>query len=244
MNLSQIKIEQPFEYNEVENKTVVQDFIDSKGKMWQRNLLYETHGERNFVQVKNEYETNLLGDSRGVEETKSFMNEHLAEDRKIGNQEILTKYEIDEEFKIEDNCEEIITKIKVELSEDEIITNAPEVIDSKREICHDGKSFEDSVKEEEREKKVSTIENSAKSIQQEVKKRKCSQCDYQTSHKTNMDQHIKSVHLRIKGHNCTYCDFQTSQKSYLTVHMNSKHLGIKNTNAINVIIKHIIKILF
>ncbi|KAL3272199.1 hypothetical protein HHI36_022682 [Cryptolaemus montrouzieri] len=102
-------------------------FIDGSGNMLDRNHFYENHGESNLVPIKKEY-----GDSEGIEETKCFMNEFIAEDEKIR-----IKYETSEEPKIEDSYEENTVKIEVEASEEENISNMPEAIDAKEKIWHD-----------------------------------------------------------------------------------------------------------
>ncbi|KAL3272202.1 hypothetical protein HHI36_022685 [Cryptolaemus montrouzieri] len=224
MNLPQKEIEEPFEYNEVENKTFVHHFIDANGNMWEPDTFHETHREKTLVQTNKECEAKQPVDIKEIEETKSLMNEFMAGDGKIRNQEMLIKCE---DLNIEKCNEEIIPKIKVELSEGNI-TNLPEIIDAEGKMCHDEESFQHSIKEEEVEDEISTNENHAESIQRTSKNRQCTRCDCPIACKSNMEQHINNVHLRIKSHSCTYCDFQTAQKSYLQHHMNSVHLGIKN----------------
>ena len=56
---------------------------------------------------------------------------------------------------------------------------------------------------------------------------KCSICDYATSIKGHLKQHIESVHEKIRPHKCFICDNSFSQKGGLKVHIDAVHEGKK-----------------
>ncbi|KAL3272201.1 hypothetical protein HHI36_022684 [Cryptolaemus montrouzieri] len=113
MNLSQTDIKEPLEYNEVENKTFVRHFIDANGKMWERDYFHEAHVESTFLQNKNEYRATQPVNVKEIEETKSLMNEFIAGDGEIRNQEMLIKYETAEDFNIEESNGRLFLKLKL-----------------------------------------------------------------------------------------------------------------------------------
>ena len=54
----------------------------------------------------------------------------------------------------------------------------------------------------------------------------CLFCDYKSSRKHNLIQHIKAKHKdieNIEGDTCGICDFKSSSKHALTQHIKSKH---------------------
>jgi len=51
----------------------------------------------------------------------------------------------------------------------------------------------------------------------------CEECEYDTTNKTWLKQHIKAVHMRIKDFICSHCSYASSWKKHLTRHMKSKH---------------------
>ena len=50
----------------------------------------------------------------------------------------------------------------------------------------------------------------------------CGKCDYKTSEKRQLLQHIKSKHEGVRFP-CDQCDFITTWKKYLTTHIKLKH---------------------
>jgi hypothetical protein len=56
---------------------------------------------------------------------------------------------------------------------------------------------------------------------------KCLTCDYKTSFKHNLVDHIKAVHERKKPHKCWICDYSFNKKSNLKQHISTVHEGKK-----------------
>ena len=83
---------------------------------------------------------------------------------------------------------------------------------------------EDLVLQCETTKSKQNIENS---IPKGNKSHKCTICDYKTSRKGHLNQHIKSVHEGNKPHKCSICDSSFSQKGHLKRHIQSVHGGNK-----------------
>ena len=57
------------------------------------------------------------------------------------------------------------------------------------------------------------------STQKGTKSHTCSICNYTTSHKVHLKQHIESVHEGKKPHKCLVCDYSCSQKFTLKQHI-------------------------
>ena len=53
------------------------------------------------------------------------------------------------------------------------------------------------------------------------------QCDFETTSRGSLTNHLKSVHLGIR-YPCKQCDFQATQKANLKKHHQSVHTGIKH----------------
>ena len=53
----------------------------------------------------------------------------------------------------------------------------------------------------------------------------CKYCDYKTNHKFDLQQHEKAVHVKIKDNKCKLCDFTTSYPQVLKRHMRKRHVG-------------------
>ena len=64
------------------------------------------------------------------------------------------------------------------------------------------------------------------SISEGKKSHNCKICDYTTSQKGHLNQHIESVH-EGKNHKCSICDYCCSQKGRLNQHIKSVHEGKK-----------------
>ena len=58
-----------------------------------------------------------------------------------------------------------------------------------------------------------------------VKTQECPDCDYKTTDKCHLNDHIKAVHHKIKDFLCEQCSYATSRKSNLIKHMNKQHIG-------------------
>jgi KRAB domain-containing zinc finger protein len=58
-----------------------------------------------------------------------------------------------------------------------------------------------------------------------VKDQQCPDCDYKTTDKCHLNEHIKAVHRKIKDFLCEQCSYATSRKSNLIKHINKQHLG-------------------
>ena len=76
----------------------------------------------------------------------------------------------------------------------------------------------------------SSVEEKATNTQNiqetKLKKHKCYQCKYQTSHSFRFKQHVQSVHDGVKI-DCSFCLKKFADKSNLKKHIQSKHEGMK-----------------
>ena len=54
------------------------------------------------------------------------------------------------------------------------------------------------------------------------KPHQCSICDYNSSDKRQLKQHIASVHEGKKPHECSICDYTSSKKGNLKQHIQSE----------------------
>ena len=70
-------------------------------------------------------------------------------------------------------------------------------------------------------------QNIANSIQKGNNSHKCTICDYSSSQKGYLKQHIKSIHEGNKPHKCSICDYGFSKKISLTIHIDAVHEGKK-----------------
>ena len=58
-----------------------------------------------------------------------------------------------------------------------------------------------------------------------VKTQECPDCDYKTTDKCHLNEHIKAVHHKIKDFLCELCSYATSRKSNLVKHISKQHSG-------------------
>ena len=56
-----------------------------------------------------------------------------------------------------------------------------------------------------------------------VKNQACPDCDYKTTDKCHLNEHIKAVHHKIKDFLCEQCSYATSRKSNLVKHIDKQH---------------------
>ena len=56
-----------------------------------------------------------------------------------------------------------------------------------------------------------------------VKDQQCLDCDYKTTDKCHLKEHIKAVHKKIKDFLCEQCSYATSRKSNLIKHIKNQH---------------------
>jgi len=50
----------------------------------------------------------------------------------------------------------------------------------------------------------------------------CEHCDYKSTRRNNLTQHIESVHEGVR-YPCDYCDYKATKKHYLKTHIRKKH---------------------
>ena len=55
--------------------------------------------------------------------------------------------------------------------------------------------------------------------------KKCSECDYSSSCRSNLSRHSKSKHKGVR-HSCSECDYSSSCRSNLLKHSKAKHQGV------------------
>ena len=53
----------------------------------------------------------------------------------------------------------------------------------------------------------------------------CKQCEYVSTQKKKLQQHMQSVHNGVK-YSCEHCDYKAAQKNNLLKHMKSIHSGV------------------
>ena len=70
-------------------------------------------------------------------------------------------------------------------------------------------------------------QNIANSIQRGNNSHKCTICDYSSSKKEYLKQHINSVHEGKKPNKCSICDYSCSRNTNLKQHIESVHEGTK-----------------
>ena len=58
-----------------------------------------------------------------------------------------------------------------------------------------------------------------------LKDQQCPDCDYKTTDRCHLNEHIKAVHKKIKDFLCEQCSYATSRKSNLIKHINNQHVG-------------------
>ena len=55
----------------------------------------------------------------------------------------------------------------------------------------------------------------------------CEQCNFKTSNKTYLKNHVNSVHFKVNGHTCKDCRMEFATRHGLNYHAKAKHDGIK-----------------
>ncbi|KAL3282239.1 hypothetical protein HHI36_005433 [Cryptolaemus montrouzieri] len=229
----EIKIENRYQFIEVDDICLMNQFIDAEGNIWDRKSFIKSHDENLSEHVIDECETNSPNikaenpEEWIQEESKTFMNMLVDEKGRISH-----KKENSEELKIYINDNRtVIPKTEAEKESQRI---GYELIDADENAYHEGKSFEESVKREKVEEEVSAspgemVEHDSKSFHGEPQVHKCNLCDFSTLQNHGLINHLKNVHLlETKNHKCIHCDYQTNQKGHLKHHTDSVHLGIKN----------------
>ncbi|KAL3276116.1 hypothetical protein HHI36_020836 [Cryptolaemus montrouzieri] len=219
-----------------DDKTFVRQFIKAKTETLEANEILTEQLENSFkidfTKVKTE-ETEDCDSNKSIyeevdstEDSKIFLEGFIEEDRKIWDRDSFANFEVSRTVKT-DNDEH----------EAKLLEQSDDLIDEK---CQkDETNLEDSVKPEKIEEDVSTnqteIYEDKKSTSHveikdfsSIKKHKCHICDYRSSRKSIIKQHVDSVHLNLKNYQCSHCDFRTSRKGSLLFHMNGVHLGLKN----------------
>lgn len=68
----------------------------------------------------------------------------------------------------------------------------------------------------------------------ERREHKCHICEFKSTRKSNLAQHIKSVHERVKDHHCWLCGFTSTRKRNVEKHVMSMHLQKNQANEIKV----------
>ena len=63
-------------------------------------------------------------------------------------------------------------------------------------------------------------------VHEKLKLFKCSQCDYQSSTKGNLDTHCRGVHNKIKAYNCDHCGYSATTKGNLYQHVKGVHKDV------------------
>ena len=53
----------------------------------------------------------------------------------------------------------------------------------------------------------------------------CPNCEYCSSSKTGLRDHIKYEHGSVRTYKCQDCEFETSRPNYMKQHIESKHSG-------------------
>lgn len=74
----------------------------------------------------------------------------------------------------------------------------------------------------------SNLNKHIKTVHDNVKDIKCTQCDFKCSIKSDLNRHIKAVHDKLKDIECTQCDFKCSTKGSLKIHIKAVHNKIKD----------------
>ena len=64
-----------------------------------------------------------------------------------------------------------------------------------------------------------------KSIHENMKTFKCSQCEFETARKDSLKRHIESIHENMKTFKCSQCEYETSRKDNFKRHQKIKHGG-------------------
>ena len=80
-------------------------------------------------------------------------------------------------------------------------------------------------------KKDSTANNMAFEVDKNLVKTikyNCKHCDFNTSYKSSLHQHVQSIHKGVK-YSCEHCDHKATKKSHLRIHVQSIHNGIKHS---------------
>ncbi|KAL3271209.1 hypothetical protein HHI36_021705 [Cryptolaemus montrouzieri] len=258
MDFSKSETTQICDFNEIEDKSFVNQFIDAEGKIWQRNALIETYKENCNGQTNNSYGTDLVKIEPEQHEevflqNKTVMDELVDCERKIFDGGIFIKNESCKNNGSDEN-EVVIPKVEAKLYEEDGKIMVHQNIDAKnwheKSVLGDVKGQK--VEEEEGNVRELLDTNSPtlkrytcnfcdysspqrvrlkaheNSVHLNIKNHKCNQCDYQTAQKGHLKNHINNVHLGMKNHKCNQCDYQAFRKFYLTSHMNSVHFGIRS----------------
>ncbi|KAL3271180.1 hypothetical protein HHI36_021677 [Cryptolaemus montrouzieri] len=214
------------ECTELEDKSFVNQFIDAKGKIWERNNFIESYEENSEEQTNNSYKFVMPKVESGQTEesllvkTETGLKDFFDGERKISDQEFHIKSEPceDEEIDYDENGA-VIPNIKSELSEEDSETLLHKLLDKKN-----WPMSKDSLKVKAVKKNKAEVDNH----EAVSRKYKCTECDYEALRKSHLKDHVNSVHLGIKNYKCNQCDYQASRKSHLKVHVNNIHLGIRS----------------
>ncbi|KAL3271190.1 hypothetical protein HHI36_021686 [Cryptolaemus montrouzieri] len=242
MDVSYIETAQTSNFIKLEDKSFVHQFIDAKGKIWERNNFKETFEETICGQTNDSYKLNLAKiESQQTEEyfsvgSETVSKEFIDVERKIFDQEVVIKCEPIEDVEIDDENRTVISE--ADLSEEDSKTVLHELIDGKN--WYDGSISEDFVNVEKIKEGGFAIQKETSEVncsQLVLKKRepnfscrnyKCSHCDYQTPRQSHLKSHVDGIHLGLKNHKCGQCDYQATQKINLMKHIENVHLRIKN----------------
>ena len=67
-------------------------------------------------------------------------------------------------------------------------------------------------------------------VHEKLKQFKCSQCDYQSATKGNLDTHYRGVHHKIKAFICDHCSYSATTKGNLYQHVKGVHKNAITSN--------------
>ena len=128
----------------------------------------------------------------------------------------------------ETNIAQCVSPLKSEYKEDdeyqvdESLTYDSDIF--KREISNQGMDNQIGMEENtgENQPAKERFSDQHQKSKHDGKRYKCTQCDYQTTHKGSLITHQKSIHEGIR-YKCNQCDYQATQKSNLLRHQKSNH---------------------
>ncbi|KAL3271185.1 hypothetical protein HHI36_021681 [Cryptolaemus montrouzieri] len=170
MDFSYIEATQTSELTEPEDKSFVNEFIDAKGKIWERNNFLDTYDVNNSGRTNTAFKFDLPKFESGPTEeclsvkreidSKQFIDKEI----KISDEEVFIKYEHYVDVKTDnDGNRAIISEIEVDLFEEDNKTMVHKLID--RESWHEEPTLENSVKLEEVNKETSEVELNSSKLQ-------------------------------------------------------------------------------
>ena len=69
----------------------------------------------------------------------------------------------------------------------------------------------------------------SRGVHEKLKLFKCSQCDYESTTKGNLNTHCRGVHHKIKAYDCDQCSYSATTKGNLYQHVKGVHKSEQNS---------------